>query len=170
MGIPGIDALYNILKRHIERGNDVLAQRKELAQELHDACRTWSRLLVEMIDDAVGKWQDGRKKAAAEAVMALEMDFQKLDYWSLESTSPIVLFLQEDDRFGDFAAKCVGFYKSALYVKRLLHGGIRDRSGVHHSSHGTPLPEMARLWREEVEDMLRKVVRAYHQIKTITPA
>lgn len=42
--IPGLNALYGIFKRHIERGNDELTQRKELAKELRDSCHHWSKL------------------------------------------------------------------------------------------------------------------------------
>jgi hypothetical protein len=53
----------------------------------------------------------------------------KLEYWSLESTSPILLFLKEDERFQPFVMSCIAFYNSALSVKRLVYGQIEDTPG-----------------------------------------
>lgn len=167
--IPGISALYNILKRNIERGNDVLVQRKELSKELMENCRSWSSILLSTFDKAVGRWAiEGREKAASE-IMKLEEDFMKLDYWSLEASSPILLFLKEDRRFEIFADSCANFYKSALYVKRIVYGDIQAHSGGYVSADDVGIKGMVDLWREEVERMLREVSTEYMKVRTIEP-
>jgi len=58
MDIPGLPTLYAILKRHIDRGNDILAQRKALADELMENCRSWSRILIDTFEEAVTRWRN----------------------------------------------------------------------------------------------------------------
>ncbi len=168
--IPGLNALYGILKRHIERGNDELKQRKELAQEVRDSCHHWSKLLVKMIDDVVEQWERNNRSGAIDSIMRLTNDFHEIDYWSLDESSPILKFLKKDPRFRDFAIKCAGFYKSALDLKRLAYGEIKDRHGMLHNAATVGLPTMAHIWREEVRERLRCVTTAHNYVKTIVPA
>jgi len=60
MDIPGLSTLYAILKRHIEVKNDVLAQRKELAQSLLQNCPTWAKVLLSTFDTAVERMEARR--------------------------------------------------------------------------------------------------------------
>src|SRR2546425_61132 len=123
MDIPGLSTLYSVLKRDIDRKNDVLAQRKDLAKELMENCRKWASVLLDTFDEAVRRWQGpGGRQAAEREIMALESDFMKLDYWSLKDGSPILKFLREDKKFAPFADCCADFYKAALYVKRIVYG------------------------------------------------
>lgn len=122
--IPGINALYNILKRNIDRGNDVLQQRKALAKELHDNCNAWSVALLDTFERIMQGWETDGRQAAMRAIEAQMMDFMKLDYHSLEGRSPVLMFLREDDRFSVFVHACARFYESALGLKRLVYGQI----------------------------------------------
>jgi hypothetical protein len=160
------------LKRHIKRGNDVLKQRKELSNELMDNCNIWSAELLSTFDKAVKSWskQGEGKEIAMNEIMKLEEDFLKLDYRSLESKSPILLFLSEDERFKEFASSCADFYKSALSVKRMAYDGIRDTKGKYLDINNNGIKTTVSSWKKEVENMLRKVNKEYLEIKTITPS
>lgn len=97
--IPGLSMLYAIHKRNIDRENDILVQRKRLADELMNNCRIWAKELLATFDVAVRRWKADGRGAAQKEIMELEHDFMKLNYWSLESSSPILIFLREDHRF-----------------------------------------------------------------------
>jgi len=94
MDIPGLPTLYAILKRHIDRGNDILAQRKALADELMENCRSWSRILIDTFEEAVTRWRNEGRHAAEKEIMEQEMDFMKLNYESLKDASPNIIVPQ----------------------------------------------------------------------------
>ena len=169
MDIPGLSTLYSILKRNIDRENDVLAQRKRLADELIENCRKWAGVLIDTFSHAVRRWETEGRDAAEKEIMAQEMDFMKLDYWSLEGTSPILLFLKEDARFEEFAQSCAKFYKSALYVKRLVYGQIESHPGHYVSERDVGIGKMVELWSNEVERMLRDVTTQHMRVKVLLP-
>jgi tRNA uridine 5-carbamoylmethylation protein Kti12 len=167
--IPGLSTLYSIFKRNIDRENDVLSQRKQLASELMENCRTWTGILIETFQNAVQRWNSEGRAAAEHEIVNQEQDFLKLDYWSLKSSSPILVFLKEDTRFRRFADSCASFYQSSLSVKRIVYGEIMtsERNPVTIDKVG--LKGMVSAWRDEVERMLKAVHYEYMQIKTITP-
>lgn len=169
MDIPGLSTLYAILKRNIDHENDVFAQRRRLADELMANCREWSSVLVRVFREAVARWAREGREAAAEEILAQEQDFLKLDYWSLESSSPILLFLREDSRFAHFADACAQFYRSALSVKRLVYGDIQTHPGVYVSEREVGITGMVNAWEQEVEGMLQDVNREHMVVKTLTP-
>ena len=169
MDIPGLSTLYAIFKRNIDRENDVFAQRSRLADELMANCRQWSSVLLAVFRDAVRRWAQEGRDAAAEEIMAQEQDFLKLDYWSLESSSPILRFLSEDPRFVDFSNACAQFYRSALSVKRLVYGDIQTHPGVYVSEREVGIAGMVNAWQNEVERMLSEVSREYMVVRTLTP-
>ncbi len=103
MDIPGLATLYAILKRHIDRENDVFAQRKKLADDLMANCHKWAAVLLETFATAVKRWEIDGRDAAEKEIIEQEQDFLKLEYESLENDSPILLFLKEDPRFEEFA-------------------------------------------------------------------
>jgi len=166
-----IRALYDILKRNIDRSNDVLKQRKELASELMENCRSWASILLSTFDEAVDSWskKNKGKQAAMSEIEKLEQDFLKLDYWSLETSSPILLFLKEDRRFENFADSCARFYKSALSVKRIAYGGIEESPGRYVNIRDAGVKATVDSWKEEVERMLRDVSTEYMKTRTIEP-
>ena len=168
MDIPGLDTLYSVLKRNIDRRNDVLAQRKELAKELMDNCRKWASELLKTFNEAVMRWQGpGGREAAEREIVQLQEDFLKLDYWSLKSDSPILSFLHQDRQFAAFADSCADFYMSALEVKRIAFGSIKGSSGQYVNANDVGVKSMVEHWRAEVERMLSKVTTQYHKIRTI---
>jgi len=167
--IPGLSTLYDILKRNIERDNNVLTQRRQLASELMENCRQWSGILIDTFQRAVERWEKDGSFAAEYEIMAQEQDFLKLDYWSLESSSPILIFLIEDARFRNFVDSCARFYRSALSVKRLVYGDIRTSAGEYVTVGQIGLRGMVSAWQDEVERMLRDVSHEFMHIKTITP-
>lgn len=154
---------------HIEVKNDILAQRKELAQGLLQNCQTWARVLLSTFDTAVERWKRDGPMAAEREIMAQQDDFMKLDYWSLESTSPVLLFLKEDERFKPFVDSCVAFYNSALSVKRLVYGQIEDKPGHYVSAHEREVGAMVKLWHAEVERMLRDVSINHMKVMVLQP-
>jgi len=169
MAIPGISTLYSILKRHIDRDNDIFNQRKNLSDELVENCRKWAEILVVTFDNAVEKWEVKGRDAAENEIMEQQMDFMKLDYWSIEESSPILLFLKEDSRFEAFSHSCAEFYKSALSIKRLVYGEIESHAGVYISSHDVGIRKMVELWKNEVERMLRDVTTEHMRVKVLLP-
>ena len=169
MDIPGLPTLYAILKRDIDRKNDIFRQRKELSAELMDNCRRWSEVLVSTFRGAIGRWAEEGRDAAANDIMQLEMDFLKLDYYSLESSSPILAFLREDSAFRAFAEACAAFYKSALSVKRIVYGDIQTHPGVYVTAGQVGIQGMVNAWENEVEQMLRKVGHEYMRVRILTP-
>ena len=169
MDIPGLSTLYAILKRDIDRKNDVFAQRKELAAELMENCREWSRLLIEAFHGAVSRWETEGRSAAENDISNLERDFLKLNYYALQSSSPILLFLSGDAQFAPFADACGEFYRSALGVKRLVFGDIQTHPDVYVSMQQVGIRAMVEAWEDEVERMLRAVTHAHMHIKTLTP-
>lgn len=169
MDIPGLPTLYAILKRHIDRGNDILAQRKALADELMENCLSWSQILIDTFEKAVARWRREGRDAAEKEIMEQVMDFMKLNYESLKDTSPILLFLKEDSRFEAFALSCANFYKSALSVKRLVYGQIESHPGHFVTEQDVGIAKMVELWRDEVETMLREVSVEHMRVKVIVP-
>lgn len=169
MDIPGLSTLYSILKRQIDRENDLLAQRKKLADELMENCRNWAGILLETFRNAVRRWGTEGRAAAEKEIMEQEMDFMKLDYWSLEHTSPVLRFLKEDSRFEDFANSCARFYKSALSVKRLVYGDIEAHPGQHVTERDVGIAGMVDLWSGEVEKMLRDVATHHMRVRVLAP-
>ena len=169
MTIPGISTLYSILKRDIDRDNDIFNQRKKLSDELVENCRKWAEILIDTFDHAVERWEVEGREAAEREIMKQEMDFMKLDYWSIEETSPILLFLKKDTRFAEFSHSCAEFYKSALYVKRLVYGQIESHPGVYVSSQDVGIRKMVELWKNEIERMLRDVTTEHMRVKVLLP-
>ncbi len=169
MDIPGLSTLYAIHKRGIDRKNDVLQQRKELAKELLENCQTWSKVLLETFAAAVERWKVDGREAAEQEILAQEQDFMKLEYWGLEHESPIMKFLAEDRRFVAFVNSCADFYHSALSVKRLAWGQIEDHPGHFVSSHDVGLDVMVAAWHAEIERMLRNVSTNHMALKVLTP-
>ncbi len=167
--IPGLSTLYGIHRRTIERQNDILAQRKQLATELRDNCRAWSAALLRTFDEAIRRWENEGRNAARAEVEELIHDFMSLDYYSLEETSPILKFLREDDRFNDFTSACAAFYRSALGVKRLVYGDIETSPGRYVSSGDVGVEGMVGIWRQEVERMFETVSREHMKIRIIVP-
>jgi len=169
MDILGLSTLYAILKRHIEVKNDILAQRKELAHDLLQNCQTWAQVLLSTFDTAVERWKREGPLAAEHEIMAQEDDFMKLNYWSLESTSPILIFLKGDERFKPFVDSCVAFYNSALSVKRLVYGQIEDKPGHYVSAQEKEVGVMVKLWHAEVERMLHDVSMNHMKVMVLPP-
>ena len=169
ISIPGLGTLYSILKRDIDVRNDTLAGRKQLSKELYDNCRTWAQVLVDTFDEAVRRGETEGKGAAFREMEELIGDFLKLDYYSLESSSPILQFLQMNSRFREFAESCARFYESALNVKRLVWGDIERHPGEYVSSNKVGIEGMIDLWKVEVEKMLRDVAEKYHAVHVIQP-
>jgi hypothetical protein len=167
--IPGISALYNILKRDVERGNDILEQRKALSKDLLDNCNAWTAALLQTFDRIMQNWENDGRDAAMKQIEAQMYDFMKLDYHSLENHSPILLFLRGDSRFEAFAHACCQFYQSALDLKRLVYGQIEESPNHHVSSNDVGMQRMVELWHEEVGRMLQAVRREHNAVKTIIP-
>lgn len=169
MDIPGLSTLYAILKRDIERKNDILTQRKDLAEQLLKNCQAWAQVLLTTFDTAIERWRVEGREAAEREIMDQQNDFMKLDYWSLGTESPILRFLDEDERFKPFVASCIDFYQSALSVKRLVWGQIEDHPGHYITSHETDVGVMVALWKAEVERMLHDVSLQHMAVKVLTP-
>jgi AraC-like DNA-binding protein len=167
INIPGLDTLYEILKRHIEVGNDNLEARKKLAADLYDSCHKWSRILIDTFNQAVGRWEQEGRNAAADEILQLERDFHRIDYFALKENSPILVHLAEDTRFEEFSGACSDFYKSALSVKRLVYGDIKNEHGEYILADETSIDEMVSLWRKEVELMLEKVSIEWMKIQVL---
>ena len=165
--IPNLNTLYAIIKRDIDNKNDRLEYRKELAKELKDNCQEWARVLVETFNNAIERWEEEGRDAAANEIMDLEMDFLRLNYHSLREDSPIIKHLHKDGRFADFAEACCQFYKSALYVKRIVYGQIKNDSGKHISSNDTTIDIMVTIWCDEVKRMLENVRYKWMEIQTL---
>lgn len=160
MEIPGLSTLYAILKRNIDRDNDVLRQRKDLALELKTNCHQWSEILVATFREASRRWETEGPTAAIQEILELEEDFLRLDYYSLESTSPILSFLREDSAFRPFADACASFYSCALAVKRMARSDLETVPAIRGAE---------REWRSEVERMLREVDLEYQRVRTLVP-
>jgi hypothetical protein len=79
----------------------------------------------------------------------------------------LLLFLKEDERFRAFADACAQFYKSALYVKRLVYGDIERYPNERVTLNDVGIDGMVRLWQQEVGRIFRDVTTRYHEIKTI---
>ena len=152
MDIPGLSTLYAILKRHIEIKNDVLSQRKELAQELVDNCEKWSDVLIKTFDSAVARWQVEGREAAIGEILQQDNDFRRLNYLSLAGDSPILEFLNKDERFQPFVASCVDFYQSALDIKKLVWGQIEEYPGRYVIAQDNDVSVMIKLWHRELDD------------------
>jgi hypothetical protein len=79
---------------HIEVKNDILAQRKELAQGLLQNCQTWARVLLSTFDTAVERWKRDGPMAAEREIMAIGDIFippsigSGVHYRNLISTKP----------------------------------------------------------------------------------
>ena len=171
MGLPiiGFRTLYEIYKRHVERENDILAQRKQLASELYETSATWTTLLIETFDEAIALWENEGKEVAILAVEGLMNDFSKLDYYSLRDTSPILNFLDEDKPFQEFVYACRQYYQSALGIKRLVYGGIKNHEGQYVSMQNAEIRDIITLYSEELELMHRRITDAHNAIKTVLP-
>ena len=167
--IPGISALYAILKRHIDRGNDVLSQRKDLANELRENCLKWTALLEETFLQVEQKVDDFDFRGAQKTIEAQMADFMKVDYKFLEQESPILLFLAEDNQFKGFVESCAGFYRSGLDVKRIVYASIPDANGNEIRLKTDGLSKVSQAWRNELERMLGRVNHEYMKVKTIVP-
>ncbi len=170
MSIPGLSTLYAILKRNIDRKNDILTQRQELSTELYDNCVAWSRILQEVFEKVRAVSAADGRDAGRQLVEEQIRDFAKLDYYSLQGSSPIVAFLQEDEDFAELAGACTAFYDSALDVKRIAYGSLEREPGVFVSEHEVGIDEMVRLWLQELERALERVTIAYHRTRTVTPS
>lgn len=144
------------------------AQRKVLADELMENCLEWSRVLVQTFRGAVSRWETEGRQAAQDDISTLERDFLKLNYRSLESSSPILLFLNEDSQFRSFVTACGEFYRSALGVKRLAFGEIQTHPDVYVSLQQVGIRAMVEAWEREVERMLGAVTHEHMHIKTLT--
>jgi hypothetical protein len=101
--------------------------------------------------------------------MRLEADFTTVDYYSLETSSPILKYLSEDERFAAFSRACASFYKSALSVKRVVYGDIQDAHGRWVSSGQVGVGAMVALWQAEVEKGFREVATQYMHIRVLKP-
>ena len=167
LSIPGLSTLYSIFKRDIDIKNDRLEYRKELSKELYDNCQEWSRLLVTAFSNAADRWKSEGRREAEKEIMELYSDFHQINYYSLEESSPIIQHLMKDPRFSTFAEACCEFYKSALGVKRLVYGDIKNDSGEYVHSHYAEIDEMVFLWRSEVEKMLKEVTYKWMHLQTI---
>ncbi len=169
LSIPGISTLYAILKRDIEHTNDVLAQRRALADELRDNCEQWAKLLIETFDRAIELWEIEGKQAAIDALRELIDDFMALDYYSLEDTSPILKYLDDDDRFSPFVYSCKRFYSSALNIKRIVYSELQNHDGEYISIHDVGIHPIVGLYNDEVRSMMRGVANAHNALKTLKP-
>jgi hypothetical protein len=169
MDIPGLSTGYAIYKRNIDRTNDALKQRQQLAAELLQNCKLWSGILISVFDDAVARWSVEGPEAAEREIMKQQEDFLKLNYGSLESESPILLFLGEDERFRPFAQSCFDFHMSALSVKRMVYGSIKDKEGHDFTAFETDISVMVQLWRAEVERMLSNVNINHMRVMILKP-
>ena len=169
MAIPGLETLYEILRRNIERKNDVLVQRKELAGELVLNCRKWSRLLIEAFEQVQKVWAREGKENALKKLEEVIEDFLELDYWSLEETSPILRFLGEDLRFVKFVDSCARFYESSLHIKRVLYGSIEASPNQFVDVNDVGVQEMMKMHLRSIEWHLRNVSTEFMEIRTLTP-
>jgi len=163
----GVVATGEFLKSPVTPTGNELVQRKALSSELYENCKRWSEVLLKTFRKAVKRWSKDGRDAAAREIMQQEEDFMKLDYLSLASTSPLLLFLKQDAKFRAFADACAQFYKSALDVKRLVYGNIERYPSEYVTVNDVGIDEMVRLWEQEVEKMFREVTVRYHEIKTI---
>lgn len=163
-----IDDVYNLLSTQVKPSRDALKQRQKLAKELVDNCKLWSAELIATFDKAVKKWTKKKngKQAARKEIESLQKGFLKLDYWSLRSTSPILLFLKKDNKFNNFAESCANFYESALNVKRIAYENIEDSSGLV-SLRKNGISKIVNAWKEEVERMMEEVNVEYLKVKII---
>ena len=168
--IPGLSTLYAIIRRKIDRENDIFSQRKNLADDLMNNCREWASVLLTTFDEAVQRWAREGRNAAGKEIMELQEDFMKINYSSLESSSPIIQFLNEDARFEAFTDSCINFYNSALHIKRLVYGSIEAYPGKHVSESDVGIEEMVRLWKNEVKKMLSKVTHQHMKVKILLPS
>jgi len=169
VGIPGLSTLYAILKRNIERQNDILAQRKDLSRELYDNCVQWSRILQDVFTEVRAVCKSHGRDAGRRLVEEQIHDFVKLDYGSLRSSSPIINFLREDETFATFAEACIAFYDSALDVKRIAYGSLEREPGEFVGEHEVGIDEMVRLWLAELERALDQVATEYQRTRTAVP-
>ena len=167
ISIPGLSTLYAIFKRDIDVKNDRLEYRRELAKELYDNCREWSKLLLEYFDQALAKWMEEGKGAAMHKILELEDDFHQLNYNSLKEDSPIIRHLQKDRRFKGFSDSCCEFYQSALGVKRIVYGDIKNKQGEYISLNDVEIDEMVSLWKDEVRGILNEITYKWMEIQTI---
>src|SRR5215467_14478714 len=129
MKIANLPSLSAPFHRSFERAPDEFTQRRRFADELFENCRAWSAILIDVFNEAQFRWRSEGIEAARREIEQQDQDFLKLDYWSLQSNSPIISFLREDKRFVPFADACVEFYKAALSIKRLAYGNIAGPSG-----------------------------------------
>jgi len=169
VSIPGISALYAILKRNIDRDNDVLNQRKNLASQLKDNCYKWVEILEQVFSNAE-KMVDNRDYLGAKRAVENQMDdFLKLNYKSLKTESPILIFLDEDERFSKFVDSCENFYRSALDIKKVVYRGVRDADGYEVRLEKNGLSAVRNAWRYELESMIDRVNHEYMMIEVIKP-
>lgn len=169
--IPGFSTLYNILKRDIELDNTKLEYRRFLAKELYDNCLNWSEALMNAFGLAVKKWEKVGRADAEREIMKLVEDFnlQKINYTSLRSDSPIIEHLLSDKRFKSFAEASVDFYESALDVKRIAYGDIKDSTGNKINSNDAGIQKMVGLWKDEVNRMIKNVNHEWMKVQIIEP-
>ncbi len=169
MNIPGISTLYEILKRDIERKNDVLSQRKKLSAELRENAHRWTNLLADTFSKASSRIADDDYRAAEKEIMELWTDFRQVDYKLLEETSPIIQYLLEDERFESYTQSCVRFYKSALDLKRLVYTGIKKADGHDVRLKRDGFSKIEKAWKRELEDMQSDLDREFMKIKVLEP-
>jgi hypothetical protein len=167
MPLPGINTLYSILRRDIELSNNHLEQRVKLASDLHANAQKWIEVLMTTFNEAIAAQKSGDNQEARKIMEAQIWDFMKLDYWSLKKNSPILIHLKEDRRFRVFVYACVNFYDSALQIKQLVYGGIEDADGNYLNAQTSPIEDVTSLYRENLEDMLSSITRAFHEVQTI---
>jgi len=164
MEIPGLDTLYEIYKRSIERRNDALKQRKELADELMENCRKWVLVLTETFDDAFAKCDRTENYWDGLDIIRRQMqDLSKLDYRSLRDDSEILTFLREDPRFKSFADACVDFYTRAVDSKKETYLSIEREEGC-----STEVEKAKRQVTHALYETLEEVAVEYRKVKIIS--
>lgn len=169
ISVRGLDDLGNFLKHEIEPSNETLEHRRQLAEQLYEYCRKWAAALIETCEAVSRRWEREGPGGAEDEILALYDDFQKINYDSLKSESPIVKYLLKDAQFEPFANACVDFYKSALNVKRIVYGEIQDSRGNFARYPTASIQKMFRLWRAEVRQMFQKVNNEWMKVQTIQP-
>jgi hypothetical protein len=166
--IPGLSTLYEIFRRNIDRDNDVLSERKQLAAELHSNCKQWTALLIDNFTTAVQRWKIEGQQAALDEVHQQMRDFMRVDYASVRGDSKLLEFLREDKRFEPFANSCARFYDAAIHLKRLVYGDI-ERNGERFTAESIGMTAMVEKWMGMLEEMMEDVTENYHGVKTVKP-
>jgi hypothetical protein len=167
--IPGLNAIYAIFNRSLDRENKILTNRQVLAKEVADNIDLWAKLLNSTFKTAIKTWtNDGRDKALA-IIDELIRESIEIRYETIRTHSPILNYLDEDERFSSLASAAAAFYVSAVSAKRVVYGSIEVHSGEYISAYETDIQIMLKGWLAEIDRNLSLVRSAYDKVRTIEP-